>query len=110
MQNGPSYNSSTAMKPEKSARAQSRCSVSICRAAGSPPGLDPVLDRGGGDEHAVIAPEGPFGPARGQAVLDDQSEGEIDHPAGVMAAGVSPGGHIGVEVLAATGAVVLGVE
>src|SRR5512135_1188692 len=44
MQNGPSYSSSAAMKPEKSESAQSRCSVQVCRAAFFPPGLDPVLD------------------------------------------------------------------
>ena len=63
MQNGPSYNSSAAMYPEKSFNAQSRCSVSSRRVAFFPPGLDPVLDRGVGDEHAVIAPEAPTGGA-----------------------------------------------
>src|SRR5215472_4742105 len=110
MQNGPSSSSSTARKPEKSASAQSRCSASIRRAAFFPPGLDPVLDRGVGDKHAVVAPEGPFGGPIREAVLDDQPDGEVDDPAGVMAAGVSPVGHIGVEVLAAAGAVVLGIE
>ena len=109
-QNGPSYSSSTAMKPEKSERAQSRCSVSMRRAAFFPPGLDPVLDRGVGDEHAMVAPEGPFGTAIGQAVLDDQADGEVDDPAGVMAAGIGQVGGVGVEVLAARAAVVLGTE
>ena len=58
----------------------------------------------------MITPESPFGGAIGQAVLDDQSEGEVDDPAGVMAAGVGQVGHIGVEVLAAVGAVVLGIK
>src|SRR5262249_32936515 len=110
MQNGPSYSSSAAMEPEKSERAQSRCSVSIRRAAFFPPGLDPVLDRGGGDEHAVIAPQGPCGRAIGQAVLDDQPDGGVDDPAGVMAAGVGQVGGIGVEVLAAGAAIVLRAE
>jgi hypothetical protein len=45
------------MCPEKSESAQSRCAVSIRRAAFFPPGLDPVLDRGVGDEDAMIPPE-----------------------------------------------------
>src|SRR5215813_11383370 len=110
MQKGPSYSSSTAMKPEKSASAQSRCSPSIRRAAFFPPGLDPVLDRGVGDEGAMIAPEGPFGGALGEAVLDDQPDGRVDDPAGVMAAGVGQVGGVGVEVLAAAAAVVLRAE
>ena len=58
----------------------------------------------------MVAPEGPFGRAIGQAVLDDQSDGQLDDPAGVMAAGVGQVGHVGVEVLAAAGAIVLGIE
>src|SRR5512142_1482089 len=110
MQNGPSYSSSAAMKPEKSESARSRCSVQVCRAAFFPPGLDPVLDRGGGDEHAVVAPQGPFGGAVGQAVLDPQADGVVDDAAGVVAAGMGQVGHVGVEVLAALRAEVPGVE
>src|SRR5512135_641301 len=110
MQNGPSYNSSAAMKPEKSESAQSRCSVPVCRAAFFPPGLDPVLDRGGGDEHAVVAPQSPAGGAVGQAVLDDQADGGVDDAAGVVTAGVGQVGHVGVEVPAALGAAVPRVE
>jgi hypothetical protein len=58
----------------------------------------------------VVTPESPFGGAIGQAVLDDQPDGQVDDPAGVMAAGVGQVGHAGVEVLAAAGAVVLGIE
>ena len=75
-----------------------------------PPGLDPVLDRGVRDKHAVVAPEGPFGDAIGQAVLDDQPDGEVGDAARVMAAGVGQVGHIGAEVLTATGAIMLGIE
>src|SRR5512135_3578657 len=110
MQNGPSYSSSAAMKPEKSESAQSRCSVPVCRAAFFPRGLDPVLDRGVGDEHAVVAPQGPAGGAVGQAVLDDQPDGGVDDAAGVVTAGVGHVGHVGVEVPAAPGAIVPGVE
>src|SRR6478672_1286423 len=94
MQNGPSYNSSAAMYPEKSERAQSRYSGSIRRAAFFPPGLDPVLDRGVGDEDAVLTPEGPAGRAIRQAVLDDQADGGVDDAAGVVAAGAGQVGHV----------------
>src|SRR5512143_2298005 len=110
MQKGPSYSSSAAMKPEKSQSAQSRCSVQVRHAAFFPPGLDPVLDRGEGDEHAVVAPQGPAGGAVGQAVLDDQPDGGVDDPACVVTAGVGQVGHVGVEVPAAPGTVVPGVE
>ena len=96
--------------PEKSASAQSRCAVRPCRAAFFPPGLDPVRDRGVGDEHAVVAPQGPSGGAVGQAVLDDQADGGVDDATGVVAAGVGQVGHVGVEVLAALRAEVPGVE
>src|SRR4051812_46312407 len=108
IQNGPSYSSSAAMKPEKSDKAQSRCSVSTCRAAFFPPGLDPVLDRGVGDKDAVVAPQGPAGGAVRQAVLDDEPDGGVDDPARVVTAGFGQVGHVGVEVLPTAGAVVLG--
>src|SRR5512135_3597725 len=98
------------MKPEKSESAQSRCAVQLGRAALFPPGLDPVLDRGAGDEHAVVAPQGPAGGAVREAVLDDEPDGRVDDPAGVVAAGVGQVGHVDVEVPSATGAVVSGVE
>src|SRR5438874_12589706 len=110
MQNGPSYSSSAAMKPEKSESAQARYSVGIRRSAFFPPGLDPVLDRGVGDEHAVIAPQGPSGTAIGQAVLDDQADGSLEDAAGVVAAGGGQVGHVGVEVIPIRGSVVPGVE
>src|SRR6478752_3273957 len=104
MQNGPSYSSSAAMKPEESDSAQSRYSVSVRRAAFFPPGLDPVLDRGVGDEDAVLAPEAPTGGAIRHAVLDDQADGRIEDASGIVTAGVGQVGHVGVEVLATTGA------
>src|SRR3954449_3235223 len=82
MQNGPSYSSSAAMYPEKSDRAQSRYSGSIRRAAFFPPGLDPVLDRGVGDEDAVLTPEGPAGGAIRQGGPDDQAGGGGGEAAG----------------------------
>src|SRR4051812_26617182 len=58
----------------------------------------------------MLAPEGPTGRAIGQAVLDDQADGGVDDASGVVAAGVGQVGHVGVEVPAAAGAIVLGVE
>src|SRR3954466_13845232 len=110
MQKGPSYSSSAARKPEKSVSARSRYSVSVRRAAFFPPGLDPVLDRGVGDEHAVIAPEAPTGRAIGEAVFDDQADGGVDDTPRIVTARVGQVGHVGVEVLATAGAVVLRVE
>jgi hypothetical protein len=43
-------------------------------------------------------------------VLDNQGDGEVDEAVGVMAAGVGQVGHLGDKGLAATAAVVLGVE
>src|SRR5262245_45648266 len=110
MQKGPSSSSSAAMKPEKSESAQSRCAVPVRRAAFFPPGLDPVLDRGEGDEHAVVAPQGPAGGAVRQTVFDHQADGRVDDAAGVVAARVGQVGHVGVEVPAALRAEVPGVE
>jgi hypothetical protein len=62
------------------------------------------------DEHAVVAPQRPFGGAVGQAVLDHEADGGVDDPAGVVAPGVGQAGHVGVEIAVALRAVVLGVE
>ena len=77
------------------------------RAAFFPPGLDPVLDRGPGDEDAMIAPEAPTGGLVGQAIFGDQADGYGDDPLGGMAAGCGQVGGVGIEVLAALRAVVL---
>jgi hypothetical protein len=63
--------SSAAMYPDESTRARSRNSPPIRRAAFFPLGLDPVLDRGKGEEHAVVPPEMPTGDAEGHAVLGE---------------------------------------
>ena len=57
----------------------------------------------------MIAPEVPTGGTERQAVLDDQADGQVDDAVGVVAAGRGEVGRVGVEVLAAVGAVVLGV-
>ena len=59
MQNGPSYSSSAAMYPEKFAKAQSKYSPVTSAAALFSPRLHPVLNRGEGDEHAVVTPQVP---------------------------------------------------
>ena len=55
----------------------------------------------------MFSPEGPTGGAIRQAILNDQADGGVDDASGVVAAGVGEVGHVGVEVLAALGAVVL---
>jgi hypothetical protein len=84
--------------------------VPIRRATFFPPDLDPVLDRGVRDEHAVIAPEAPTSRAIRQAVLNDKADSGIDDASGVVTAGRRQVGHVGIEVLATAGAIVLGVD
>ena len=100
-QNGPSYNSSAAMYPEKPSRAQSRESVPMRSAAFFPPGLHPVLDGGERDKDAMIAPEVPACSLIGQAVLDNQSHRQGDDAMRVVGLGHGVVGHVGVEVLSA---------
>jgi hypothetical protein len=59
-----------------------------------PSRLDPVLDGGGRDEHAVITPEVPSGIAVGQAIFGDQTDGPLLDTAGVLAVGQSQVGEI----------------
>jgi hypothetical protein len=65
------------------------------RAAFFPPGLHPVPDGGEGDEDAVVAPEVPTGGLIGEAVLDDESDGQGHDPMGVAGPGRGQVGHIG---------------
>jgi hypothetical protein len=58
----------------------------------------------------MFSPEGPTGGAIRQAILDDQADGGVDDASGVVAAGVGEVGHVGVEVLATVGAIMLGVD
>src|SRR5882724_8315912 len=107
MQKGPSYSSSTATYPEKSAKAQSRKSVSMRACAFFSPNLHPVLNRGKGDEDAVISPQVPTRRAVGQTVLDHQPHRQIDHSMGVVTARWCQIGQVCIEVLATLGAVML---
>src|SRR5262244_2135234 len=86
MQKGPSYSSSAATYPEKSAKAQSRKFGSMRACAFFPPSLDPVLDRGTRDKDAVVAPEVPARGPVGQAVFDHQPYRQINHAVGVLTA------------------------
>src|SRR5919198_4201204 len=107
MQKGPSYSSSAATYPEKSAKAQSRNSVSMRDCAFFSPSLDPVLDRGKGHEHAVVAPQVPTRRAVGQPVFDHDADRQIDHPVGIMTARRSQIREVGAQVLATLRTVVL---
>jgi len=68
------------------------------------------LDGGIGNENAVIAPQMPASGLIGQAVLHDESDGQGNHAMGVMGLGQGVVGHVRVEILAAVGAAMLGVN
>jgi len=51
------------------------------------PGLNPVLNRGKGDEDAMVSPQVPTRRAVGQAVLDHESHRQIEHAVRVVTAG-----------------------
>src|SRR5262244_2852845 len=110
MQKGPSYSSSAATYPEKSAKAQSRKSVSMRACAFFSPSLDPVLDRGKRDKDPVVAPEVPAGGPVGHAVLDHEPYGEVDHAVGVLTGGGGQLGEVRAEVLATLRTVMLGIS
>src|SRR6266852_1863680 len=107
MQKGPSYSSSAATEPEKSANAQSRKSVSMRACAFFPPSLNPVLDGRKGHKDAVVAPQVPTRWAVGHAVLDHQPHRQIHHTVGVLTAWWRQIGQVCIEVLATLGAVML---
>src|SRR5712691_1593691 len=107
MQQGPSYSSSAATYPEKSANAQSKKSVSMRACAFFPPRLDPVLYRGKRDKDAVVSPEVPTRGPVGQAVLDHEQHGQVHHAVGVLTAGWCQIGEVRVKVLATLRTVVL---
>src|SRR5712692_9830037 len=100
MQKGPSYSSSAATEPEKSANAQSRKSVSMRACAFFSPSLDPILDRGKGHKDTVVAPQVPAGRTVGQAVLDHQPHRQIDHAMGVVTARWRQVGEVRIKVFA----------
>jgi hypothetical protein len=75
----------------------------------SPRRLDPVLDRGVGDEDAVVAPQVPGREAVGQAVFDHEPDGQGDDAPGVVAARGRQIGEVGTEVQGAGFTAVFGV-
>src|SRR5262245_12822831 len=109
MQKGPSYSSSAATYPEKSAKAQSRNSVSMRACAFFSPSLDPVLDRGKGHEHAVVAPQVPTRWAVGQPVFDHDADRQINHPVGILTARWGQSRKVSAKVLATLRTVMLGI-
>src|SRR2546428_441205 len=98
-QQGPSSSAAAATSPEKSAKAQSRKSVSRRACAFFSPRLDPVLDRGKRDKDAVVAPEVPARWPVGQAVLDHEPYRQINHAVGVLTAGWRQIRQVSLEVL-----------
>src|SRR6266487_1158106 len=100
MQKGPSYSSSAATYPEKSAKAQSRKSVSMRACAFFSPRLNPVLDRGQGHKDTVVSPQMPTRRAVGQAVFNHDAHRQIDHAVGIMTAWWCQISEVGVQVLA----------
>src|SRR5262252_1282906 len=72
------------------------------------PGLDPVLDRGKGHEHAVVAPQVPTCWAVGQTVFDHKPHRQIDHPVGILTARRGQIREVGAKVLATLRPVMLG--
>jgi hypothetical protein len=74
-----------------------------------PGGLDPVLNRGPGDEDPVVAPQVPTGRSIRQSVFDDHAYGRLLHAMGIVALRQRQVGHVGVEGASAAGAPVFGV-
>src|SRR5438128_9836968 len=99
IQQGPSESSSAATYPEKSAKAQSRKSVSMRAWAFFSPSLNPILDRGKGDKHTVVSPQVPAGGTVGQAIFDHQSHRQINHAVGVLTARWRQIRQVSIEVL-----------
>src|SRR5499426_662290 len=107
MQKGPSYSSSAATYPEKSANAQFRKSPSMRTCAFFSPSLDPILDRRKGHKDAVVTPEVPTRGSVGQAVFDHQSYRQIHHAVRVLSAGWRQIREVRVKVLATLRTVML---
>src|SRR6266446_2487903 len=107
IQKGPSESSSAATYPEKSAKAQSRHSVSMRDCAFFSPCLTPVWDRGKGHEDTVVSPEMPTRRAGGHAIVDHESSRQIHHAVGGVTARWRQSGEVRMEVRATLGAVML---
>src|SRR5712691_11945723 len=107
MQQGPSYSASAATYPDKSAKAQSRKSVSLRAGAFFSPRLDPVLHGRKGHKAPVGSPQVPTRGAVGQAVLNHQPHRQIDPARGVVTAREGQSRQVRMEIFATLGAVML---
>src|SRR5271156_3995495 len=74
-----------------------------------PGGLDPVLNRGPGDEDPMVAPEMPTCRSIRQSIFDDPAYGRLLHTLGIVALRERQVGHVSVEGASAAGATVFGV-
>src|SRR5919202_1557339 len=74
-----------------------------------PPRLDPVLDRGKGHKHPVVAPQVPTRRAVGQTVFDHDADRQIDHPVGILTARRGQVREVGAKVRATLRTVMLGI-
>ena len=109
-QKGPSYNSSAAMYPEKSPRAQLRYSRPTRSAPFFPRRLDPVLDGSKGYEYAMVSPKVPGSSPVGQSVLHHRSYRRGHDPLGILGARWGKVGHVRVEVDITVFAAVFGID
>src|SRR6266436_6077678 len=107
IQKGPSESSSAATYPEKSAKAQSRNSVSMRDCTFFSPGLHPVLDRGKGHKNPVVAPQVPTRRTIRQAVFDHDAHRQSDHAVGILTARWGQITEVGAKVLATLRTVML---
>ena len=67
-----------------------------------------MLDRGEGDKDTVVAPEVPAGGTGGQAILDHEPHGEVQHAVGVLTAGWCQIGEVRAQGRATLRTVMLG--
>jgi hypothetical protein len=74
-----------------------------------PGGLDPVLNRGPGDEDPVVAPQVPACRSIRQSVFDDHAYGRLLHAVRITTLRERQVGHVGVEGASAAAATVFGV-
>src|SRR5260370_13313874 len=63
------------------------------------PRLPPILDRGKGDKHPVVAQQLPAGRTVGQTIFDYQSQRQINHAVGVLTARWRQIRQVSIEVL-----------
>ena len=74
------------------------------------PSLNPVLDRGKGNEDPMVSPQVLTRRAVGQAVFHDDPHRQIDHPVGIMTTRWRQIREVGVKVLATLRTIMLGIR